>query len=130
MKKQIPLFLIIGSIGFFIDDGGVYLVVSHFEANPFWGRIPGFILAICTTFLLNYKFTFVSETPPPIFAAFLKYIAANAIAQSTNYFLYALLIWQISLFTTFPVLAVALGSIIAAVMSFILYKKVVFKNVQ
>lgn len=128
MKRQLPLFLIIGGVGFVIDAGGVFLLVTLLGVEPLLGRVPGFCLAIVTTFLLHRFLTFKTDNLVPLFSAFVRYLAANAVSQGLNFGVYTVLVMHIAFFAALPIGAVFVGSAVAAILSFILFKTIVFKT--
>lgn len=128
LSREIILFLMIGAAGFVVDAGGVHILTRYADFHPIIARLPGFAAAICVTFFLHDRLTFNGSRSKALVPAFIHYIAANILSQSTNFALYSVLVWGVSFFRDFPEAAVAVGSIVAAALSFTLYKKVVFKD--
>lgn len=137
MKRQISLFLVIGAIGFAIDIGGVFVLVSLLDLPAGIGRIPGLTLALTATFFLNRNITFRAtassdnDRPPPLknlAKDAIRYLAANGISQGTNFALYLYLVNRFLLFQAMPVMAASIGCAVAAIMSFLLFKYAVFRT--
>ena len=132
MIREVFFFLLAGVIGFSIDAGGVFLISTFFSISAIPARIPGFALALMATFIINHNITFSGTLPakqkPSIKTAFIKYLSANSVSQAVNFGLYTALVSMIPVFSNTPVFAVAASSLVAAVISFILFKYVVFKR--
>lgn len=58
LMRQIPSFLIIGSLGFCIDSAITIALVQGLGAAPQWARLPAFAFATVINFFLNRAFTF------------------------------------------------------------------------
>lgn len=127
LKKEILSFLVIGGTGFLIDATMAHILITELNAGVISGRVPGFIIAILATFVLNSKITFGHIDHGRFLKKFIKYCIANGFTQSTNFLIYSVLMWRFETLHDWPVVAVFCGSAVAATISFILYKKVVFK---
>ena len=127
LKKEIASFVIVGGTGFLIDASMAHLLITQMGAGVIWGRAPGFFLAILVTFILNNTITFGHVEHGGFLKKFIKYCLANGCTQGTNFLIYSFLMWRFEILHNWPVAAVFCGSAIAAIMSFFLYKKVVFK---
>ena len=130
MKKQLFYFLIVGSIGFIIDAGGVFLLSHMLDFSPILIRIPPFICAIFVTFYLNWKYTFSTASGAEhigLAKAVVKYMSANAASQGLNFAIYTGLVMGFSIFYNAPYLAVTLGSLSVMFLSFALSKYWIFK---
>lgn len=127
IKREVGFFLIAGGTGFMIDAGGVYVFSHLFDVHPVIARVPSFLTAIMVTFFINRTLTFAHARHAPIGKAFMKYISANGLSQGVNFVVYTSLVTFMSFFHHFPVFAVAAGSAIAAVISFLMFKYIVFK---
>lgn len=126
MKQQIFWFLIVGTIGFIVDAGLTHILAKEIGFYPVIARIPAIALAIIVTFLLNKTLTFKNKNQDWI-KAFGAYIATQGASQTVNFVIYSILVWFSPLMQNQPAIAVAIGSIAAMTLTFILSKFWVFK---
>ncbi len=126
MKQQIFCFLIVGTIGFIVDGGGVWLLTSLTTVSPIIARVPAMSIAIIVTFCLNRSLTFRAHHQS-IFKSFIAYLSANAVSQGFNFMLYSLLLLMSAFLYDTPVVALAISSIAAMSLSFVFSKYWVFK---
>ncbi len=126
MKRQAFSFLMVGAIGFLIDAGLTQLLVSAFGVHAFYARMPAIVMAVVVTFFLNKHHTFQAGASC-VRRSFKMYIACVAIAQGGNFLIYNGLLHAAGWFHVYPFLAVAIGSICAASITFFLSKYWVFK---
>lgn len=127
MKREVFFFLVAGGFGFLVDAGGVFVLTHLYDLPPIIARAPCFMAAILTTFVLNRTLTFQHGRSLPLLKSFVKYMSANGLGQGGNFAIYTALVSSSAFFRTFPVLAVGIGSAIAAFFSFFMFKYIVFK---
>lgn len=126
MKQQLLWFLIVGTIGFIVDAGITHILAKEIGFYPIIARVPAIAIAVIVTFLLNKIFTFKAGNQNWA-KAFGAYITAQAASQAVNFMIYTLLIWSSAAMQNQPAIAVAIGSIAAMSLTFILSKFWVFK---
>ncbi|MCX7220854.1 MAG: GtrA family protein [Burkholderiales bacterium] len=116
-------FALVGGVGFIVDAGILLILNSYFGLDPLLARIPSFLCAVTATWILNSYLTFRSM----IFSwsRWLAYTSANSIGFLINFSVFALLT---SKFPLSPVIAIAIASVIALAVNFLLSLKWVFKN--
>lgn len=127
MKKQILWFLVVGSIGFIIDGGGLFILTSFFDWSPIYARVISMPLAIIATFVLNRSLTFKDKSKA-LGRSFATYVTANAVSQGINFGLYTALVLSVSSLYEVPMIALVMSSAVAMVFSFLLSKYWVFKK--
>jgi putative flippase GtrA len=88
LLRQIPAFVLVGSIGFCVDAGLTVLFAKGGGLSPFLARAPAVIAATIATFLLNRAFTFRAGRDSGL-SAFLRYCLVAASGQALNYAVYA-----------------------------------------
>jgi putative flippase GtrA len=88
LMRQIPTFLVVGSIGFVVDAGLTVLIAKGLGLSPFLARLPAVVAATIATFLLNRAFTFRNGRGHWS-SAFLRYCLVAASGQALNYAVYA-----------------------------------------
>lgn len=118
-------FSFVGGIGFIVDAGILWVLTAHYGVDSIVARIPSFLCAVTATWLLNSWLTFKSM----IFSwsRWFSYTSANGLGFLINFSIYALLSTNFSLS---PMLSVAIASIIALAVNFILSSKWVFKHTR
>lgn len=116
-SRHIFGFLLSGAIAFPVDAGvlslGVWLGLPAAIA-----RIPSFLAAVVTTWVLNRRFTFRTSQIPSL-VEFLRYLAAMSFGLSINYavFVIALGIWP--LLADWPVLALVPATLAGMIVNFV-----------
>jgi putative flippase GtrA len=91
LTRQIPAFIVVGSIGFCIDAGLTVLIVKGLGLSPLLARPPAVVAATITNFMLNRAFTF-GDNRGDWLAAFLRYCLVAASGQALNYAVYAVVL--------------------------------------
>jgi len=127
-KKILPIvqFGLVGTIGFIVDAGGLYIMKSVTGLYP--AKAISFLLAALTTWLLNRTITFREEIPKGNIAIEAsKYLITMLGGGVINYIVFYTTTQNLSIFLDYPVLAVAAGSISGMAFNFIISKKVIYK---
>ena len=129
MRSRQSLFIgfaIIGVIGFVVDAGVVAILVRGLGRGAYHARLCSYFFAVTTTWWLNRRFNFRSESPPAReFAAFLL---TNAFGAAINLSLYAAIIAWFGASGWIPVAAVAAGSLAGLSINFLLSSRLVFSR--
>jgi putative flippase GtrA len=119
-------FLIVGSGGFLVDGLIFSYLVEIGEWNPLSARVVSISFAVLCTWFAHRYWTF----PTGRLRSPLHQTAIYALVQLTglfiNYGIFAALIFSGSLWRTFPILAVAVGSLSAMVVTYLLSKTIAF----
>ena len=126
MKQQLIWFLIVATIGFIVDASLTHILTKHAGFYPVFARIPAIALAVIATFFLNKILTFKSKGED-ILKAFGAYVTAQGLSQALNFTVFSLLVWFSPFMQHNPALAVAIGSVLAMGLTFVLSKFWVFK---
>lgn len=126
MKQQLIWFLIVGTIGFIVDAGITHILAKEIGFYPIIARVPAIAIAVIVTFLLNKILTFKAKDQDWV-KAFSAYVTTQAASQTVNFLIYTILIWSSLFMQDQPAIAVAIGSIAAMGLTFILSKFWVFK---
>ena len=127
----VPMFAIVGFVGFLVDSGVTAGLQSLGLAFAF-ARPPGVALATMLNFALNRRFTF-QATHLPILPAFLRYVGVASAGLLVNYLTSLAAVWiaaRIGVPST-PILApifVATGVGAAMVITFHGFKRYAFKD--
>ena len=89
LKRQVPIFAMIGAFGYVVDASVTYGLVRGFGIDPFLARFPAFALATVLNFALNRALTF-SHSKVGLWDAFVRYVMVCAAGLVVNYAVYAL----------------------------------------
>lgn len=123
--EQFFRFGLVGILGFAVDATVLSLVLTaHIGLLP--GRCISYVAAASCTWLLNRRWTFNERCGSPV-KQWVRFLAANSCGGAVNYGAYAFLVLHSSSFATYPVFAVAIGSISGLAINFLLSKYVVFE---
>lgn len=125
MKNRVLVFLFAGTAAvafelFFIEASNYFLNSGHIIP-----RMISLPIAIIFTWYINRRYGFKVNKAPTV-KEFLKYLNSNFIAQSTNFFLYLVLISYVSTFQKKPFLSLIIATSVSVLFSFLLYSKYVF----
>ena len=124
--RRLGLFIVVGSIGFMLDAGTTEGLVTG-GLHPLVARVTAVAIAVPATFFLNRRFTFPSQAKgQDRLMEFGRYIAANGAALGVNYGVFALILAIAP--ATRPTLAVAVGSLVAMIVSLVGYGRFVFRR--
>ena len=121
MSKQSFRFVAVGGIGFVVDGGTTFALVS-LGFSPVTSRIPALALAILTTWLLNRCLTFEVRRPRST-NELLRYFGVALSSAAMNFGAYTLLV----LSGVKPGLAVAIATLLLMFFSFYGYKLFIFR---
>lgn len=127
--RQLVLFGIAGTLGFLVDAGVVSLLVNGLDWNPYLGRLLSFLCAVATTFVFNRAYTFAAaDASGTLVQQAGRYLLAMTGGFVVNYGAYALLVHQMALVREWPVIGVAVGSVLGLAVNFISSRYWVFKR--
>jgi putative flippase GtrA len=87
-----------------------------------------FVFGMTTTWLLNRSLTFRGHTGGSLFAEYLRFAAANAVGNSINFGIHALLVETVPLVHDYPVLGAVAGTTVGLVFNFTSSKYFVFRK--
>ena len=80
----------VGILGMFIDFLFTWIGKEKLKLNKFLANAIGFVVAVCSNYLLNRIWTFASRNPQ-VFQQFLQFLAVSTIGLALNMlFLYLL----------------------------------------
>jgi len=117
-------FLLVGGSGFLIDAGITYLLNS-LGVSPWLARIPAIALAMVFTWTANRQFTYEVKTGRTAGEA-IRYATVAAAMAFLNYLFYLALTSN----GVQPVAAVTIATASQTILSFYLYRHIVFGKPQ
>lgn len=120
-------FCIVGTLGFVTDAVVLSLVLRLSDWGPVTARIPAFIVAVLVTWYFNRGFTFKAHDTAFI-KSFPTYLASNSIGLAINFGCYTGGVMAFDILGAYPVLALAIGSIVALFFNFAAAKLFIFKK--
>ena len=128
---QVPAFAAVGASGFVVDAAITYLGAKYLGLSPEIARIPGFLVATITNFLLNRAITFRHSTTP-ILQAFVRYCAVASAGIIVNYIAYSACVFlapRLGIAVTPAILPlfVAVGVAFATALTFLGFRQYAFR---
>lgn len=117
-------FLCVGGIGFIIDIAITHLLIT-LKVDPWVARIPAIFFAMLFTWLANRYFTYEFKNNRTVSEA-LRYASVSLVVSIFNYAIYVYLV-HIGMQ---PVVAVTIATFCQAILSFNLYRRIVFKKID
>lgn len=128
MLNQFVRFGLVGVVGFIVDSAVLYFGLYLLGLNLYSGRGLSYLVAASTTWALNRSYTFSGSTRLGAGREWGLFLIVNSLGGFVNYGIYAALVSSIGFFTEFPVLAVAIGSVMGLVFNFSLSRTLVFNG--
>ncbi|HEV2563348.1 MAG TPA: GtrA family protein [Rhizomicrobium sp.] len=123
-------FALVGSAGFFVDEGVLWLMHSGLGLDPFTGRAISILSAMSFTWWGNRTITFSAHAAVgagAILQEWSRFVAANAFGAVVNYGTF----WSLLNFAPAPFnnayLATAIGVGVGLIFNFTLSKRFVFR---
>lgn len=120
MRSQFFRFVFVGCIGFAVDAGIVF-ILTEAGVSPVLARMPAIVAAIFTTWIMNRALTFRVSVPRSG-EEIVRYIVVALSAAALNFLIYAGLV----LIGVWPVIAVAISTLVLLFYSFFGYRRFVF----
>ena len=128
LPAQFARFAVIGSVGFFVDVGVLYLLLGA-GFDLYTARVFSFIAAASFTWMGNRVFTF--RTGPVqsrrLTTEWFLYLAAMSFGGLVNYGVYALLVTVLPPFRAHPWLAVAGGTGAGMLINFLVARRLLYR---
>ncbi|MGB3876278.1 MAG: GtrA family protein [Shinella zoogloeoides] len=121
--RRVLAFAVVGGVGFLTDAGVLALLLRATPLGPFSARILAIAAAMLVTFWLNRSFTF-GRSDRGLAVEGARYGGVGISAALLNYAVYSAILLAFP--ALWPVLAVAIASIVAMVWSFLGYSRFVF----
>lgn len=87
LKRQIPSYVAVGIVGYFVDAGVTYALARGFGVPAAFARLPAFAVATMVNFGLNRALTF-RTSEAPLLGAFVRYVMVCAAGLVVNYAVY------------------------------------------
>jgi putative flippase GtrA len=131
LRQEVMLFAVGGLIGFVVDAGIVQLLVSFAHFNPYVGRVISFLVAATVTWWWNRSHTFAArQSGRSLATEWLHWMALMSGGLAVNYGAFALCLQLFPSWYRWPALAVAVGSVFAAVVNFVSARTLLFRRAK
>ena len=115
--RQYGFFAVAGATGFVVD-AAILSVGLAFGMPPWAARVPSFLAAVATTWIINRSLTFRTAQRPS-WREFLRYLAAMSFGLAVNYTVFLLVIWASDIASAWPILALVPATLAGMVLNFI-----------
>jgi putative flippase GtrA len=131
LRHEVMLFAVGGGIGFVVDAGIVQMLVSFVHFNPYAGRVISFLVAATVTWWWNRSHTFAARhSGHSLLTEWLHWMALMSGGAAVNYAAFVACLLAIPSWHKWPVLAVAVGSAIAAAVNFVSARTLLFRRTK
>jgi putative flippase GtrA len=88
IAQQVPAFVAIGFMGYFVDAGITFVCAKYLGLSPELARPPGFIVATTVNYFLNRSITF-RHARAPLAGSFVRYWLVASVGLAINYGVYS-----------------------------------------
>ncbi len=126
LPDGVPEFVVVGGIGFVVDATILTTLIHGLDFGPYIARFFSFSGAVTVTWLLNRIWTFSRTMTAHRGSEYSRYIMVQTCGWLINFSVYAICIASSTTMQTYPVLALAVGSIVAATFNFLGARHFVF----
>ncbi len=116
-----------GVAGFLVDAGVLALLTAVAGLNPYLARLPSFLAAATTTWLINRYWTFADRRGKDRGREWRRYLLAMLVGGLVNYAVYALLVATVATVARWPVLGVAAGSLAGMMVNYLSSSRWIFR---
>jgi len=131
LRHEVVLFAIGGAIGFVVDAGIVQTLVTFVHFNPYAGRVISFLVAATVTWWWNRSHTFAArQSGRSLATEWLHWMALMSGGAAVNYAAYVACLMAFPGWHKWPVFAVGVGSIFAAVVNFVSARMLLFRRAK
>jgi putative flippase GtrA len=117
LRRQILRYGAVGTLGFAVDAGLLYLLTSK-GADPYYARVASFAAALTATWGLNRVWTFQLRGAAGVGRSYVGYLLVQLMGALTNYLVYAGVLQVIAPTPGHAVFALACGSALGLAVNF------------
>jgi putative flippase GtrA len=130
LDRKLIWFVLVGGAGFLVDAAVLQVLVFGFGLNVFLARLFSFVTAASVTWTANRALTFSAPSRPwrALSAEWLRYLLTSLGGAAVNYGAFAIAISSAPTVRSYPVIAVAIGSVAGMCVNYALYARVVFRT--
>ncbi|MGK7652277.1 GtrA family protein [Roseovarius sp. B08] len=124
--KTFPRFLAVGSVGFAIDAGVLWALMT-LGGDAYLSRCISFALAMSVTWALNRRWTFRGAHRTALHREYIAYALVQGLGIAINFAVYALMLMLLGTGPILAVMALACGSGVALAANYLGLKHAVFR---
>jgi len=121
-------FLCVGTIGFIVDASILSYMVLEAGWDHYSARVVSFGCAVLVTWFLNRQWTFRHSASDNKTREYSAYLTVQILGALLNFAIYSLCIFAIAWFRNYPVIPLAIASLIAAFFNYYGSKRFAFNN--
>jgi putative flippase GtrA len=118
----------IGVVAFSIDVIAFQATLSLAGASPYLARVVSFVVATSAAWWLNRTFTFSDADNLRPDLQWARFFGANVVGGAVNYAVFVLVLVTLPIAASYPVLALAAGSLSGVSFNFTAYRRYVFRT--
>lgn len=126
--ERVLRFLVTGTTGFLVDAGVLMLVMGLAMLGPELGRAISFPTALAATWLLNRLWAFGDRERPRIGGELVGYVGIQLASFGVNYTIYVVLVRGWLGIALAPVAALAVASVGAAGLTYVLLNNGLYRR--
>ena len=131
LRHEAMLFAVGGAIGFVVDAGIVQALVTFAHFNPYAGRVISFLAAATVTWWWNRSQTFAARrSGRSLGVEWLHWMALMSGGAAVNYAAYVVCLLAFPSWHKWPIFAVGVGSLFAAVVNFVSARTLLFRRAK
>ncbi len=126
--RQLLLFGVAGVVGYVVDASITVLLEPHIGA--YVARIPAFLMAATSTWMINRTFTFGagSSRHTRIWKEYAHYLSIMTVGLAVNYISYAIAVSVLEPKPSNLLICVGIGSLAGMGVNFVLSKRYIFNR--
>jgi putative flippase GtrA len=113
LPEGFPAFVVVGGIGFIIDASILAILVHGYDWGDYTARLASFSVAVTATWYLNRRYVFSARKTLNRRSEYSRYLAVQLTGMAINFLVYSLCIASSEMMDQWPVLALAVGSVVA-----------------
>ena len=127
LVRQIMRFGVVGTIGFVVDGGMLWVLLSA-GLNPYAARALSFPIAVVVTWALNRIWTFSSADKTGKRQQFNRYLAVQLVGAGANYCVYSSIIRAFGHAGQVVFAALVVGSLVGMFLNFWGARRLAFRG--
>jgi len=121
-----PAFVVVGGVGFVVDATVLAVLVHGYGWGDYTARVVSFAVAVSVTWYLNRRYAFTAGRTTNRRSEYTRYLTVQGIGMAINFLVYSLCIASSDLMDRWPVLALAVGSVVALFFNYVGSRMFVF----
>jgi len=119
-------FACVGTVGFVVDATILTTLIFSYDWGHYSARVASFAVAVFVTWLLNRVWTFRDQASASKTREYSVYLTVQTVGATLNFAIYSACIFLVPSFKAYPVVPLAIGSLIAMVFNFLASRRYAF----